>query len=48
MLLKNNEVCSQKEKTELDYISNSVSGYCFSNDPEDTGLFVFEPTVPRL
>ena len=47
MLLKNNEVYSRK-KTELDYISNSVLGYCCSNDPKDTGIFVFEPTAPRL
>lgn len=48
MLLKNCDVCSKEKKTELDYISDSASDYCFGNDPKDTGIFVFEPSAPRL
>jgi len=47
MLLKNCDVCVKENKAELNYISNIFSDYCFHNDPKDTGIFVYKPSVAR-
>ncbi len=47
MLLKSCDFCGKEKKDELNYLSNISSDYSFHNDLKDTGIFIYEPSVPR-